>query len=65
MTTARLLAYWPAIVTRCMRKWWLRRQLAHIGYTLKHIQQQRENDRHVERILQGRQALLSSELRQI
>lgn len=63
MTTAKLLAYWPSSIFRRVRKWWLRRQLAHIGYTIKHIQSQRENDRHVERILQGRQAILQSEIR--
>lgn len=50
---------------RTVRRWMIRRQIAHIGYTIKHIQQQRENDRHVERVLMGRQAVLKSELHSI
>jgi hypothetical protein len=65
MTTHQVFTYWPSTVTRAIRKWWLRRQLADIGYALAHIQAQRENDRHVERVLMGRQAVIQSDIRNI
>jgi hypothetical protein len=65
MTATKLITYWPSTVTRAIRRWWLRRQLAHIRYTLAHIQAQRENDRHVERVLMGRQAVIQSDIRNI
>jgi hypothetical protein len=65
MTTTKLITYWPSSIARSFKRWYLRRKLAHIGYTLAHIQAQRENDRHVERVLMGRQAVLKSELHSI
>jgi hypothetical protein len=63
MSAGQLLTISMLPFIRSIRRWWLRRQLAHIGYTLKHIQLQRENDRHAERILMGKQAVLQSDLR--
>jgi hypothetical protein len=63
MTTSKLLSYWPASLAHTFRKWILRRKLANIRFTLAHIEQQEEHNRHAKRYLQGQQALIQSELR--
>lgn len=63
MTTTKLIALWPQSLAKGMRKWLLRRKLAHIRYSLDHIREQDEHNRHAKRILQGQQAVISSELR--
>lgn len=67
MTTnlPELMRLWPSTIIRQVRRWWIRRQIANINYTLKHIAAQRENDRHAERVLMGRQAVLRSDLHSI
>lgn len=65
MTQRQIFLFWPLALLRSIRRFWIRRQLEQISYHLKHIAAQRENDRHVERVLMGRQALLQSDLRQI
>lgn len=65
MTTHQVLAYWPLTVTRAIRKWWLRRKLADIGYALAHIAEQDEHNRHAKRHLHAQMALIQSDLRQI
>lgn len=65
MTTKQVFTYWPLNVQRVVKRWWIRRQLQHVQYQIAQLQSQRENDRHVERILMGREALLRSDLRQI
>lgn len=65
MTTKQVFTYWPLNVQRVVKRWWIRRQLQHVQYQIAHLQSQRENDRHVERLLMGREALLRSDLRQI
>jgi hypothetical protein len=63
MTTRQITLPMPRF--RAIRAWWIRCQLDHIHRTLAHIEAQRQNDRHVERLLMGREALLRSDLRQI
>lgn len=65
MTTRQLFTLSMLPLYRSMRRWWINRQIKHIGYHLSHIRQQRENDRHVERVLMGKQAVLLSDLRQL
>jgi hypothetical protein len=63
MKTHQVFAYWPAAMAHTFRKWILRRKLANIRFTLAHIEQQEEHNRHAKRYLQGQQALIQSELR--
>lgn len=63
MTQRQLYALSLLPLYRTFRRWWINRQIKAIGYHLAHIRQQREHDRHVERVLMGRQALLQSDLR--
>jgi hypothetical protein len=62
MTLRDILSVSPSAAWKMMRRWWIRRELDHIGFELAFIQHQRKNDFHVERVLQGRQALLRAEL---
>ncbi|HEY8606600.1 MAG TPA: hypothetical protein VIM12_05740 [Noviherbaspirillum sp.] len=63
MTARELLAFSLRPALRSFRRWWINRQLEHIRYQIAHLQSQRENDRQVERVLQGREAVLRSDLR--
>jgi hypothetical protein len=65
MTTLKVFTYWPSSIARSFKRWYLRRKLAHIGYTLAHIAQQDEDNRHAKRILQGQMALIQSDLRML
>jgi hypothetical protein len=48
---------------RSLHRWWLNRRLNAIQCHLDFIERERENDRHVERMLHAKQALLQSERR--
>jgi len=63
MGAANLFAYSLRPLLKKLRRWWLRRQLARIEYELIFLDHQRQNDRLEERMLQARQALLRSDLR--
>jgi hypothetical protein len=65
MTSHQVFTYWPSSIARSFKRWYLRRKLAHIGYTLAHIAQQDEDNRHAKRILQGQMALIQSDIRNI
>lgn len=65
MNTAQIIALAPQTIGRTLQRWWIRRKLAHVRYQLLHIRNQQNNDRAVERVLMGREALLQSDLRQI
>lgn len=50
---------------RTLRRWWLRRRIEAVGRELDLIRCERANGFAVERHLQGRQAVMQSDLRNI
>ncbi|WP_136420325.1 hypothetical protein [Herbaspirillum sp. ST 5-3] len=65
MTARALLSLSLYPLLKLFRRWMLRRKLTAIRMHLDHIRKQRENDFHVERVLQGREAVLQSDLRML
>lgn len=65
MTTLKVFTYWLSPVPRAIRKWWLRRKLAHAQYEIDYLRHiQREHWMH-ERYWHGQVAVLQSELHSI
>jgi hypothetical protein len=62
MTAHTLFWLWPLPIVKAIRRWAMRRKLAHISYSLTHIVSERENGYKAERHLQGLQAVTKSDL---
>lgn len=65
MTTLKVFTLFPSTLIRKVRKWWLKRKLAHLSYYLAHIAEQDEHNRHAKRHVHAQMALIQSDLRML
>lgn len=65
MSGSQLFALSPMILSRRIRRWMLRRELAEIARECEFIRLDREHGFALERYLQGREACIRSDLHNI
>lgn len=65
MTTRQIFALWPQSLAKGMRKWLLRRKLAHANYEESYCAHMQRQFRDEQRYWQGQQALIQSDLRML
>lgn len=65
MTITTLLTYWPQSLRKTYRRLVLQHQLRNAQRGLSYIERAERNNREAKRLLQAREALLKSDLRNI